>query len=747
MKTEFLRQRLIRSTPVDLGDMPPPINSNDGEAEISLRELLRIFQRQLRFILIVVAILTAPVALIAYWLEQKYTAVASVLVEPLPLINPLADVSTAAQRPDPAYLETMASVIRSSAFTSQIMETLGLFSDPEFVPNAIPISGNVGLPSPSGSGSSEDPQNATILAIDRLEPMAVFDERLQVSPQSQSYVIRINFTSQDPNKAALIANSVAQQFIDMQLAEKSAAVQRAIAGISGQLGVAELALRRAEQAVEEIRRGHNILSASVGPVSHMQTAEIARTLVQTRANYALVKAKLEVIAAIQANKTGVEDLAEVTSSPVVGQLRLHIVDIEARLQEASATYGEQHALTNTIRKELETTDRKLFEEVGRIYGGVEHEATIIANQIIDLERQLAEAEELSALESVTATRLENAESDVIAKRTIYEALLQRQEEAKVQERWLTPDVRLMSAAAAPLEMSTPSPAKIVLAGFGVALVLALLLAFLREQMDGSLRSNRQVEKELGVACLGLIPEIGDQPAGQTPLVLRAPRSSFAQSVGAVWAQMQIALPTAKVVLVTSALPNEGSSSLAENLACCAYQSDGMLTALVDFDLWCSREEGLVDRNDTPGISDMLRHDTSHSFTLKDIARSDPETGVDVFPVGKRLTGGVELSGSGAVSGLIDDLRKQYDMVIIDAPPLLGVSDARRLAYYADAALLAIRWGTTRRDVASSALQTLMQSKAQVVGAVLTKVDAKRQSLYGRGDGVQYGDQFKRYHSA
>lgn len=758
MNTAFLRQRLIHSMPTDPYNRDVPIESGNPspagaiegiDREISLKELLRVFRRQFGFILLVVIILTAPIALYALRLEPKYTAVASVVVEPRPQLLLLADGWPAAQPPDPAYLETLASVVRSSTFTSQAIEEFDLLTDPEFLPAPANVLDRLRswVSRTMDSGSfSENPFGNTMPEVDWLETMAIFDDRLQVRPQSQSYVIKISFTSQDPKKSAMIANRLAEQFIEMQLAEKSDAVQRAIDGISGRLSVAQQVLKQAEQEVADIRLENNFVPGQSVSVSHMQAEEIARSLFQMQASYALVNAKLDVIEALQNNEAGFEDLMDVNDSPVVSQLRLNIIGIEARVEQAEAAYGKEHPLTKVVRKELETANRKRNEEIDRVFGGVRNEATIIAAQIRELEKQLTEATGRSALDSDAAVRLESAERNAAVKRSHYDALLRRLEETKVQERWLTPDVRLVSKAAPPLEPSTPSQVNLISAGASVSLVLALLMAFLREQMDSSLRSNRQVERELGIPCLGLVPKVKHLSHAPTPYVLRAPRSSYTQSVGAVWAQIRIALPTAKVVLVTSAFPREGTSSLAENLAYCARQSDDLRTALVDFDLLSSRGGTGATRDDTPGVADLLQQGGLQPLSLDDAARKNPKTGIDVFPAGKRRHGTIEMSGDEEIAALLDNLREHYDIIFIDAPPLLGVSDARRLAFFADTSLLVIRWGSTSIEVASSALQILSQARAHVVGAVLTQVDARRQSLYGKGDGVQYGRNFRQYHS-
>ena len=159
------------------------------DRETTVEELLRIFRRQARFILTVVIVFTTPVAIYAFSLEAKYTAVASVVVEPRPQLLLLADGSPAAPPPDPAYLETLSSVIRSSALTSRTMAELDLFSDPEFQPSSPGVIERLGFwlsGSSEGATPSESPNDIATLRENWLETMAIFDDRLEVRPQNQS---------------------------------------------------------------------------------------------------------------------------------------------------------------------------------------------------------------------------------------------------------------------------------------------------------------------------------------------------------------------------------------------------------------------------------------------------------------------------------------------------------------------------------------------------------------------------------
>lgn len=756
MKIDTLRQSVIGAQP-NASEGKTFVAPDIADSERSLKDMLKIVRRQLSFILIVLFILSLPIAIYALRLEPQYKSVASVVVEPQSQALLLADGSQAARPPDPAYLETLASVIRSRKFVAQAMTELDLFDDPEFAPSTPTVFERAqsfveGFLStyvfPEEEGESLNvPPYALFDEDATLASMAIFDDLLEVKPQSQSYVIKISFTSEDPVKAATIANFMARRFIEVQLEEKSSAVRRAIGGISERLSAAQEAMEQAEEKVADMRLKSNFMPGQTAPVISVQSEELARTLMKAKAEYALVSAKLQTIEAQQAEEASLENLAEITASQVVGQLRLQVLEYQTRLGEALEAYGEEHPRAIAIRSELEAVQANMDEEIGRIVGGIRSDAAIISAQINELEAQLAEARERNLLDSATATQLENAQSNAAVKRSLYEALLRRQEETSVQQSWLMPDVRLISEAGPPLEPNSLSPTTLMASGVTVSLILALLLGFMREQMDGSFRSNRQVESDLGLPCLGLVPKLKRWQQRKNALVSIPPGSSYAQSVSAVWVQLRIAKRSAKVLLVTSALPREGASSLAESLATCAHQLDGLNTALVDFNLWSSRRDGFSEREDGMGVAQYLAQSDVGDVSIEDVVQTDSRTGIDVYPAGRHHRSAIEMAGEKALGKFLSDLRNRYDVVILDGPPILGSGDVSRLANLADATLLAIRWGSTSTDAAGSALHTLLQASAQVVGAVLTQVDARRQRLYGRGDNVQYTRLLRNHYSA
>ncbi|MGE5765673.1 MAG: AAA family ATPase, partial [Bacteroidota bacterium] len=351
----------------------------------------------------------------------------------------------------------------------------------------------------------------------------------------------------------------------------------------------------------------------------------------------------------------------------------------------------------------------------------------------------------NAEDSEAAVHLLELEREATAKRSLYEHLLRRYEEIAGQQGILEPGVRILSAAEVPVGPHTPSPIVATAVGFTVSIVVACLLALVLEQSDKTLRSARQVERRLGVSCLGLIPGIRRRRRRAVhDCLVESPASAYAQSLRTLAVLITAHQRGPAVVLVSSALPREGKSTLAAALAISVFQTTGKRVALVDFDLWRPSLAGEFGLKPAAGVSDFLVDGDWRAFKDQDCTLQS-SGGIDILPAGLCPTEGLQHLTDRTARLLFEDLRGRYDLVVLDSPPLLGVNDGRILAMFADSVLIAVRWGSTSRMAALGALKSLHAVSAKVLGVVLTRVDSRKQALYGEGDSLQYQREFQRYY--
>jgi polysaccharide biosynthesis transport protein len=294
-----------------------------------------------------------------------------------------------------------------------------------------------------------------------------------------------------------------------------------------------------------------------------------------------------------------------------------------------------------------------------------------------------------------------------------------------------PGARVLSEAVAPARPSFPGPRTLIAGGLAGSLLLGLVLAFTAEHLDRALRTPSGLEDLLGVPTLALVPSLGREQgrAGRPQdYVVDRPLSLFAESVRNVLTTVMFEEGGGKVVLVTSSLPGEGKTCLATCLARLAAL-EGQKVVLVDGDLRHPSVEAALDLGPAQGLTALLDGHESLDATL----RTDDRTGLRVLTTGAGAPTPTRLLGSEAMRRLLDELRRRFDLVVIDAAPILAVSDTRHLARAADLVLFAARWGHTPASVAAHAFRLLGEADAKVPGAVLTRVDLRRQAGWGNSD--------------
>jgi capsular exopolysaccharide synthesis family protein len=282
--------------------------------------------------------------------------------------------------------------------------------------------------------------------------------------------------------------------------------------------------------------------------------------------------------------------------------------------------------------------------------------------------------------------------------------------------------------------------------------LGLLLVYMLHLADNTLHSGAEVRGVTGLPCFALIPEIGKRARGHLPAhdyVARRPLTAFAEQVralrGGLWFATEQTVVAAgdghaRVVAVTAARPSEGKSVLTMALGRSA-QLAGERVLLIECDL---RQPSFVRRfGGSPGLglAEVLRGEA----TWADSAQEDSLTGLHFLAAGKPGGDTLALFLSSAMDLLLDQVRREYDLVLLDAPPVQAMTEARAVAAAADATLMCVRWRSTPRASLLNALELLHDAHAKVIGTVLTRVDPRAHLRSGSADAEVYHRRYRSYY--
>ncbi|MDB5504156.1 MAG: exopolysaccharide biosynthesis protein [Tardiphaga sp.] len=719
---------------------------------VDLREMTRILRRRWK------AVALIPVALVALALayvlsvDTLYTATSTVLVDPR-----RANVVETNQAvlsnfgTDDATIESQTLLIQSVAILQRVVDKLKLASDPEFMPHPGLLDPVKALFSSSTPAEGSNPADTA-----RSRSVEILQRRMKVTRQGTTFLVDINISSEVPQKAAAIANALAEGYFEEQVRAKYDATRIAANWLNGQIDSLKSRVVTSEQAVEDYRTANNLAVSQGVTVNDQQITDLNNKVISARVQTAEARAKFDQVQQMAKSGSDPGGINAVISSEMVSKLRTQYADIAKNSADLSSKYGPRHPLVANARAQLQDTQRLINEEIQRILQSTKHDYDIALSRETSLKESFDKLQGVSSISGQAQVRLHELQREAEANRTLYESYLARYKEASAQESLEMPDSRVVTKASIPIRPSSPKTMLIL----GLAMMLGLgagtVLAFLIDYLDGRVKTLQQAEQISGLPALAALPLIGVRelagrakrgrgdldnydprtirllpPSLQPPLMryaIEEPGTFFAEAIRAVRLAIQrtLRIDPIKIVVVTSALDGEGKTTLAANLAL-SLATLGIRTLLIDGDL---RNPGLT-RALCPHADVGLLQVAMGEASLEQALLLDRSTGLSILPspAVKDDNAITELMFSERITDLLDHLRQRYELIIIDSPPLVPLVDGRALAELADRIVLALAWDQTPREVVSHTMELLAPVHDRILGTVLTRVDLNKLQFY------------------
>ncbi|MEW6434121.1 MAG: polysaccharide biosynthesis tyrosine autokinase [Myxococcota bacterium] len=686
------------------------------------RFYLRVILRRKWLILLVFAVVVGASTLYTTRQPRVYAAQISLIIDPKEprfLDSQIQDVNNDTGSyywANKEYLETQFKIIQSRAVSQRVVEKLGLNADPAFL----------------GLAKVQDEKRRQELMA-KVDAVSILQAKIKVEPVKESRVSLIKIEDSDPNRAALLANEVAQAYMDELLAQKLKLTENASKWLDEQRGSLSEAATSSELALYTYRKQADILAIDDrASMASQKLQETSKALTEVQLKIAGLKARVAAIRNVQ-QMQGAEDRLWAEALPAAREnenlkaLKNRLQTLKNECTDLQSRYLDGHPKLIECREKLAVAEKDVERELSNLVLSTEAEL----REAIEKERNLRELFEGAKAEAFDLEKkkveLEKFKQDAENAKRQYESVYKRLKDIELSGALRTSNVKVLDAARPSMGPIRPNVPQGVMMGVIAGLILGFGLALLLEFLDTSVNSQTEVEERLGLTFLGFVPTIPETGTGPKDLhVFREPKSVIAECTRAVRTNLLFMSPDKpfKRMLVTSSGPQEGKSTTAINLGITMAQS-GSKVLILDTDMRRPRLHRAFGVPNDVGVSSLVVGEG----TLEAAIKSTEVSGLFVLPCGPVPPNPAELLHTKAFAELLTQLGDRFDRVILDSPPVGAVADAVVLATQVDGVVVVLKAGQTHRDMAQRTVKALRDVKANIFGAVLNDVNLEK-SKYG-----------------
>ncbi len=742
--------------------------------EINLRDY---WDRLLRRKGTVIAVTLGVFILGAFWTfiqKPVYTAKSQLLIEKEPNILSFEQVLQIESMRDDFY-QTQYRLLSGRGLADTVIERLKLYENAEFVGR------------PEKRKKPVDPTDHVF----REGLIDEFLERLSVRPVRLTRLVEASFEARDPKLAAEVVSELSAAFIDLNINIKYAATEQATTFLSEQIKGLQTDIEQKENELQGLEADANIIA-----LSDTETTVIDRL---SQLNKALTEAQVE-RSQKEATWNGLKNVGpdyvpEAISNPLIQRLREDYVRLKREYQKMEERFQPDYPELQRTKVELESARLSLADETQNLVKGAYSEYQTALSRERSLDTEFNEQKNEAFKMNSSAVLYNGLKVEIQNKKTLLDSLLRRESETGVEARLKglrTSNIRVVDRARVPVRPSSPNKKRNLILALLLGLGGGVGLAFLFDFLDNSVKTSEDVERYAGLPTLGVVPKFSLEgankaysysrrlKAGKEPAQLGAgttraeagetaapgaatPESPFVAEVGKAehpgnielvphffpnsrLAESYRSIRTAlllssadspvKTVAVTSAMPGEGKTVTAANLAVTLAQS-GKTVVVVDADLRRPRQHRIFKIKNTFGLTTYL----TDSVEIRDVVKSTEIPNLFLINAGPVPPNPAELLGSDRMARFIRMMAEESDFVIFDLPPMLEISDALVLGAKVDGLMLVVHGDKTSREALRKAREKLDLLKIRTLGVVINNVTLPQHGAY------YYKDYYHKYHNS
>jgi polysaccharide biosynthesis transport protein len=702
---------------------------------ITLHETWRVLRKRRLLVLGCLVGMVLLAAGVSMLLPRRYEAVARVVVNPQDSnalgLSPMDALSGNGLSND-IVQQTQVRVLQSNPVAWDVIKQLRLDQRRDFAGK---------LASAPGEAADQIPAPRRVLLL------SAFGAALHVQAVPKTELIEVRFRALDPKLAASVANAVTSAYIERTFRTRYEATVQASDWLSKQLDDLKKNVESSQQRFTGYQKKSGIIGTDeTHNIFIVQLEELNKQMAGAKGERILREARYRV-----AESGNPELIADVAPTSTLAILRAQQADLKNQYTQLTAKYGDAYPRVEQVGTQLNQVEGSITTQVAEIREKFQDEYRAALETELGLNTELEKQKQQAYKMNDAGIEFAILKRDFESSRDLYEDLMKKLKESGIVAGLHSTNVDVIDPAEVPTKPAEPR----VMLNIAVGLLLGMFggigLASLLENLDTTIRAPEYGEILVNLPVLGVVPHLnlngskGHKPLSKAerdlPFLISRPNSQFAEAFRALRTTLLLSSPGSppKVIIVSSAAPGEGKTTVSVNCAL-AFAQKGAKVLLVDADLRRSGAQGRLRMQGELGLSSCLSGGREAIELIKALPGG---MGLEVLPAGQKPPNPVELLDSDRMRSLLEQWRQEYEHIVIDTPPLVGLSDALALSPFADAVLLVARSGRTSQQSLRRARDILNRVHARTVGVLINDLDIDSGDYYNYYGyyGSDYGEYY------